>query len=329
MKKKIIPVIIPTVLFLAGLVMVIAGVMMCSGRAVQNYPELDLFNISDDDIGKTFTADIYTDVIYNSDTEDGALYLLWIYSTNYEDSDMMVVGDEDEDLLMVMGFDVPKSVFKVFEQAQNTGEYSEDKPFSFSGTIRKSNDDITGKLSDGITNYYSYLKEIYGDTEGIINEDAFKESYTNISPYYIEVAETANGDVYIWTGFAVMAAALIVLLIVLFGKKFLIVFAVLFAISVVILLICLTGKLRTMASVTEVSDGLYKMTCYYDYKCDEFINADISTIDGIIEWMVNEHFSVIRLKLTRAISAVQPLLRQLLTDSVFLAGILIMKRRIL
>ncbi len=288
-KKKIIPLIISAVIFLAGCITAIIGANLNSGN-VQTYPTLDPFSITDEDVGKTFTASVYSDVMYTDDTESGALFLMWIYSTNVDDSDLMAVGSETEDSLLVMGFDVPKSVLSVYEQAMSTGEYSEDKPLTFSGTVRKSNDEITQTLSDGITDYYNYLKEIYGDTSDIINEEAFTESYESISPYYIEVIPNANGKLYIWIGCAVMAAALFAVLTILFGKKFLIVFAAVIILPVIILLISLIGKFRTMSSVTEVSDGFYKMTCRYDYKGDEFINADISTIDEFIEWVINEHF---------------------------------------
>ena len=289
MKKKIIPLIISGIIFLAGCITAIVGLSLNSG-AVQAYPELDIFSITDEDVGKTFTASVYSDVMYTNDTEKGALFLMWIYSTNTDDSDLLAVGSEEDDSLMVMGFDVPKSVLSVYEEAMYTGEYSEDMPFTSSGTVRKSNDDITQTLSNGITDYYNYLKEIYDDTEGIINEELFTESYESISPYYIEVVPNANGRLYIWIGCGIMATALIMLFITLFGKKFLIVLAALIILSVIILTIILAGKFRTMSSVTEISDGCYKMTCHYNYKCNEFINADISTIDQFIEWTVNEHF---------------------------------------
>ncbi len=278
MKKKIIPLIISAAIFLTGLVVTIAGIAQNSGT-VRSYPELDLFSISDKDAGKTFSGSVYTDVMYVEDTEKGALYLLWVYSSTEDDADLMVIG-----------FDVPKNASGIFEYAMSTGEYSENQTLPFCGTVRKSNDAITGKLSDTITWYYNYLAEIYGEEENPADEEAFKESYANISPYYIEVAEAANSDILIWIGSAVMAVTVFALLTILFGKKFLIIFAIIIVITVIILLISLAGKFRTMSTVAEVSDGLYKMTCHYDYKCDKFLNADISTINELIEWATREHF---------------------------------------
>ncbi len=257
---------------------------------VRTYPEFDPFSISDEDVGKTFTASVYSDIMYADDAENGALFLMFIYSTNVDDSDMLTIGCEDNDSLMVMGFDVPKSVLSVYEQAMYTGEYSEDTPLTFSGTVRKSNDEITAKLSDTITWYNNYLEEIYGEENNPADKEAIAKSYESISPYYIEVAADTNGKLYMLIGRAVMAAAIIAVLAILFGKKFLIIFAVVIAITVIILFVTLSGKLRTMSTVTKVSDGLYKMTCHYNYKSDKFINADISTIDEFIEWVINEHF---------------------------------------
>lgn len=276
MKKKIIPLIISAAIFISGLVTTLAGVSQNSGT-VPEYPEIDLFNISESDVGKTFSGSHYVDVMEAGETGRGSLYLLWVYS------------EEDDSEVMVIGFDVPKSACGIFADAMSTGAYSWEKKLPFYGTVRKSNDEITGKLSDTITWYYNYLEEIYGE-ENPADEEIFAKSYENISPYYIEVAGTSNGDILICVGAALMAVAVIGALIILFGKKVLIIFAVLIVIAIIILFIILSGKLRTMASVTEVSDGLYKMTCHYDYNCDKFINADISTIDGLIKWIIDEQF---------------------------------------
>ncbi len=291
MKKKLIPLFISAVIFISGCVTAVIGIAQNNGTT-PDYPELDLFNISDEDVGKTFSAGVYTDVMYTDDTEKGALYLLWIYSTNTDDSDFMAVGGETEESgLMVIGFDVPKRVLSVYEEAMYTGAYSTEKPLRFTGTVHKSNDTITETLKNGITDYYEYLKEIYGEQLGeIIDEKSFEESYRYISPYYIEIAEASDGTALVWSGSALVIAAVIAALTILFGKKVLIIFGIVIAIPVIILLISLIGKLRTMSTVTEVSDGLYKMTCHYDYKCDKFLTADIDTIDEFIEWMTKEHF---------------------------------------
>ncbi len=277
MKTKIIPLIISAVIFLAGLITTIIGISQNSG-IVPEYPEIDLFNISDSDVGKTFSGSHYVDIMEVGETEMGSLYHLWVYS------------EEDDSKVMVIGFDVPKSACGIFVDAMNTGVYSSEKKFPFSGTVCKSNDEITEKLSDTITWYYNYLAEIYGEEENPADEEMFAKSYENISPYYIEVTGDANGDVLIIIGGAVMAVAVIAVLIILFRKKALIIIAALILIPVIILLVSLSGKLRTMASVTEVADGLYKMDCRYDYKCDKFLNADVDTIDGLIKWITKEHF---------------------------------------
>ena len=276
MKKKIIPVIISAVIFLAGCITTVIGVIRNSGTT-PDYPEIDLFSISESHVGKTFSGSHYADLMEVGETERGSLYLLWVYS------------EEDDSKVMVIGFDVPKSDCGIFAEAMTTGVYSWEKKFPFCGTVRRSNDEITGKLSDGITWYYNYLEEIFGN-ENPADEEIFAESYKNISPYYIEVTGAENGDILICVGAALMAVAVIGVLIILFGGKVLIIFAALIVITVIILFVFVSGKLRTMSTVTEIDDGLYKMTCHYDYDCDKFINADISTIDGLIEWIINEQF---------------------------------------
>lgn len=276
MKKKIIPLIISAVIFLSGLVTTIIGIAQNNG-AVHNYPELDLFNISDEDVGKTFSASVYTDVMDVDDTEGGTLYLMIVY------------GSEDDSVMMI-GADVPHSVYEIYEEAMYSGEYSTDKQLPVCGTVRRSNNDITEKLTTAMVDYYNFLKQLYEGQEDIINDELIEECLAKVSPYYIEVAETENGDILIWTGCGIMAVAAFAILTILFGKRFLIVFAVVIVLPVIILLISLIGKFRTMASVTEVSDGLYTMACHYNYKGDKFINADISTIDEFIEWAAKEHF---------------------------------------
>jgi len=281
MKKKIITLIISAAVFIAGLVTMLAGVSQNSGTAPE-YPKIDLFSITENDVGKTFSGSHYTDVMNAGETERGTLYLLWVYS--------------EEDTILT-GFDVPKSACGIFEDAMHTGAYSSEKKLPFCGTVRKCNDEITGKLSDTVTWYYNYLVEIYGEDSEYVNKDDFAECYKKISPYYIEFVGEANGDILIYIGSALMAAAVIGALTILFGRKVLIIFAVVIVIALIILFVSISGKLMTMASVTQVSDGLYKMTCHYDYNCDKFINADISTIDGLIDWIIDEQFFGIDVKI--------------------------------
>ena len=279
MKKKMIPLIISAIIFISGCVTAIVGAVKNSDIYYDALPSLDIFSISDEDVGKMFSGEAYIEPMYVEDTEDGVFYLFWIYNEPLsEDSDFIV-----------MGFEIPKGAVQRFEETLNATGYIEE-PFTFCGTVHKSNDEITEKITSAISDYYDFLKQLYEGAEGIINEEAFQESYENISPYYIEVEEAANGDAIIWIGSAFMAVAVVVLLIALFGKKFLVIFAIFLVLSLIVLLITFGGKLATMSTVTEVADGLYTMSCHYDYKCDKFLNADIGTIDEFIEWIIDEHF---------------------------------------
>ena len=135
MKKKLIPLIISAVIFLSGGVMTIVGAVKNSGVTYSALSELDPFSVSEEDVGKTFNGNVYADIMHVEDTENGALYLLWLYSSPDDDCD-----------LMVMGFDVPKSAAHIFENAQYTEEYAE-APFPFCGTVRKSDDVIVSRNS--------------------------------------------------------------------------------------------------------------------------------------------------------------------------------------
>lgn len=274
MKKKLIPIIISAVMLLAGCASTVFGVAKNNG-AFSGFPELDPFGISDDDVGKTFSGGVYADVMPVGDTENGRLYLLLITDGT---------ADEFTDV-SIMCFDVPESAVGKFDHADG-------KKISFCGTVRKCGEELTEKIRDFLFDYFEMIKPGYEEF-GLgmeIYEQDLNESLERISPYYIEAADAVNGNIYIRIGCAVIAVSVFMLLAILFGRRFLIAFALIAVLPAAILLIVFADKLRTMASVTEISDGLYTMTCHYDYKCDKFLDADISTIDGLVRWIGKELF---------------------------------------
>lgn len=273
MKKKRIPLIITAIIFLAGAVTIILGIAVNNG-SFSKYPKIDIFSISDEDVGKTFSGGIYSDNMPMEDTENGTLFLAWVYENP---------PDEEVNKCVIMCFDVPKSAVYKYKQID-----SNKRPFC--GTVRKCDEALTEKMEFSIRDYFEKIKPGYEEIGMDLYESDLKINLECISPYYIEVADTVKGNVYIWIGGAVIAASVFMLLTVLFGKKFLIVFAVVVVLPAAILLIVLSSKLRTMSSVKQASDGLYTMTCKYDYKCDKFLNADISTIDELTKWITKEHF---------------------------------------
>lgn len=279
MKKKLIPLIISVVIFLAGAAAMVFGIAKNNGD-FSDYPELDLLHLSDEDVGKTFSSRAYAEIIcIKVTTGKPTSYCVYLW----DGSDDEKAGDH-----ILMYFDVPERETDKYEQ-----EY--DGPMPICGTIRKSDEVINEKMESMIRLYYDdaltyYEQEGIEYDETMVGETAIAADIERISPYYIEIIEASSGNSYLWIGCAVMAVAVIVLLTALSGKKFLIIFGVAVGLAVVILLIVLSGKLRTMASVTETAEGLYQMTCHYDYKCDEFLNADIGTIDELTDWLIKEHF---------------------------------------
>lgn len=274
MGKKLIPLIITAVIFLAGCITAVVGIAVNSG-AFSKYPLLDPFNISDEDVGKTFSGKLYADAMPVEDTGNGRLYLLLIVDGTYEDFTELVI----------MCADVPRSAVYKYDHPENGW-------ITVCGTVRKCDEVTTEKMETTLINYFESIKPGYEEF-GLgmeIYEQELNESLESISPYCIEVTDAVKGNIYIWIGCAVIAVAVFMLLTTLFGRKFLIVFGVVVVLPAVILTIVLAGKIRTMASVTEVSDGLYTMTCHYDYKCDKFLNADIRTIDELIKWIAKEQF---------------------------------------
>ena len=275
MKKKI-PLIISAIIFIAGCVTTITGAIRSSGARCF-LPALDLFSISEDDVGKRFGAGVYAGILRMEDTENGALYVLMIYND----------PDAEQPECTVMAFDIPASSARAFEKAQESDDYIK---VPFSGTLRKSSALLTEKIEKCISDYCESTKQLFEEAGIEYPDEAFREINNKISPYYVEVADTSDGIIIVYTGCAVMAAAVIVILTAFFGRKAVLVIAAVIVTPVLVLLILFADKLRTISTVTEVADGLYKMSCHHNYKCDEFLNADISTTDDFAKWLSDEFF---------------------------------------
>lgn len=269
MKKKLIPIIISVIIFLAGCASAVFGILRNNGN-ISSYPGLDTFRISDEDVGKTFTGSVNAQITYAFISGKHRQYCAFLW----EDT-----GDEEDGNYIVMCFDVPKGTRDYFDNF-------DEGLLTFCGTVYK-NDEKTEKF---IQSYCEDSIAFYGEDGSEPDADALEKAIGNISPYYIEITEAANSNNYIWIGCCVMAAAVFMLLTILFGKKFLIVFAILVGIPVIVLLILFAGRLRTMLTVKKASEGLYTMTCRYDYECDKYLNADISTIDELDDWIAKELF---------------------------------------
>ena len=54
--------------------------------------------------------------------------------------------------------------------------------------------------------------------------------------------------------------------------------------------IALHNQISTIASVEKVTDGLYQLTYYGDYKLESMLEADINTVEGLEEWLSDNLF---------------------------------------
>jgi hypothetical protein len=245
---------------------------------------LNPFDISEKDEGKRFSGSVKADFMELEQDGDNTKYILFI-------CDDFSAEDAEE---VIMVFDIPNKLSdKVFEAIESEGKL----PFEFVGTLRKNDSAMTDKAVKKIYDYFKWIDEISEGEDLNISEEAVRE---NFEQYYVDVEETSGTKTFIIIGSVIIAVALIVLLTTLFGKKVPIILVILLAIAIIVVIVLNIGKIRTMASVTKVSDGFYKITCHYDYKCDDYLNSDINNLDDMIDWISEQYFFGIPIELNKA-----------------------------
>lgn len=282
-KRKLISLIITAVIFIVGCVFLILGILNNGGNS-EKLPSLNPFDISEKDAGKRFSGSVKADFMELEQDGDNTEYILFI-------CDDFSAEDAEE---VIMVFDIPNKLSdKVFEAIESEGKL----PFEFVGTLRKNNSAMTDKAVKKIYDYFKWIDEISDGEDINISEEAVRE---NFEQYYVDVEETSGTKTFIIIGSVIIAVALIVLLTTLFGKKVPIILVILLAIAIIVVIVLNIGKIRTMASVTKVSDGFYKITCHYDYKCDDYLNSDINNLDDMIDWISEQYFFGIPIELNKA-----------------------------
>lgn len=265
LRSKRIILIIAAVMFITGILMFFVGILQGGS---DKFPKWDPFSVTDEDLGKEFRGEAECQIFDTRETDGGLLYVL--------------IFENDFGNIKFVAFDVPSSADKSFEQPKMFDDIAY---IPFCGTVRQSSEEVTEKISASISEWYDRMTE--NDLELIYSKAELQEF---ISPYYIEVAASANAKLFSAVGIALFSLAVILALSALFGKKFLLALACIFLITIIVFIAVNFGKLATIASVSEISDGLYFMNCQYDYNCDKFLNADISTIDELLKWIENEQF---------------------------------------
>lgn len=282
-KRKLISLIITALIFIVGCVFLILGILNNGGNS-EKLPSLNPFDISEKDAGKRFSGSVKADFMELEQDGDNTKYILFI-------CDDFSAEDAEE---VIMVFDIPNKLSdKVFEAIESEGKL----PFEFVGTLRKNDSAMTDKAVKKIDDYFKWIDEISEGEDLNISEETVRE---NFEQYYVDVEETSGTKTFIIIGSVIIAVALIVLLTTLFGKKVPIILVILLAIAIIVVIVLNIGKIRTMASVTKVSDGFYKITCHYDYKCDDYLNSDINNLDDMIDWISEQYFFGIPIELNKA-----------------------------
>ena len=239
----------------------------------------DFFHLSEDQVGKTVSGIAECQPAPTGNTDYGCLFALY-------------TEKQDEEEYAFVGFDVPKNMRNDYDFSGT----SDLQRIPFHGTLKRCDKTRTDLLRTYVEDYCDMLADAYKGTEneGLFTEEVKEKALASISPYYVEVtAEKAARTCFI---LGITLAALAVLLIVgavVSPKAVLVTLSVLLGVTLLAAAVFAAlnfNKLRTMASVEEISDGLYYMDCKYDYDCDKFLNANISTIDDFIGWTEDELF---------------------------------------
>lgn len=270
LRSKRIILIIAAVMSIAGILMIFVGILQNGGG---KFPKWDPFSVTDGDLNKKFRGEAECQVFDSEKTDSGLLCIL--------------IFENDLGNVKFVAFDVPSSEAESFEQPNISDDIAY---IPFCGIVRRNDESVTEKISASISEWCDDMAEI--GIELIYGKAELSEL---ISPYYVEVTASANTKNFSAVGIVIVSLAVILALSALFGKKFLLVFAGSCFITIIIFIAVNFGKLATMASVSEISDGLYFMDCRYDYDCDKFLNADLGTIDELLSWIENEQFYGIKI----------------------------------
>ncbi len=279
-KKKITAIVISIIFIISGIITLTIGIIRENNSRTENPPVLDQFNISEEDVGKEFRGTLAAMPFLTEQTDKGLLYLMcYVEDENDENSDFVFLG-----------FEVPDSSELAFNTALNKDVFDDS---DFCGTLLKCDAEMTEKFNKTIADYFhNEIAPVYEKLEMNISEEQLNEeiktSQNAISPYYVKLGDIRNGKKLIAVGSALLVIGLFTLLTALFRKKFLIAFLAAVILGIIILIISISGKIMTISSTEKIDDGLYKMTCKYDCKIDELMDADIDTIEDYINWIIKE-----------------------------------------
>lgn len=132
--------------------------------------------------------------------------------------------------------------------------------------------------------YYDYFRDKIPDLY-LPTEETIRENLT----YGIRVTPQTNTFVINATGILLIAAGVLVLLCMILRifltrpKTALVMTGLMLALILTVILINLPAILTVM-SVRKEGDGIFSIDYKADYKLDDYIEADITGIDGMVDW---------------------------------------------
>ncbi len=276
-KAAKIVIIISAVLIIAGIALTLFGTVGKGGAAFS--PSFDAFALTDTDIGKNVGGEVICEVMPAWETEKGQFYILFVYR-----------NEEDDDLIL-MGFDVPKTSRQEFDYINESAE-SSIRELTFGGTVCAADDELRERIRTEVSDYYNRLYDIMEEKGESVDfrEETMRLIAEKLSSYYIDVDPGADTGAFIGVGTVLITVGAVMLLTALLGKIFLFIFVGIAAVLIAAFFIVFGGKAASIASIKQVSDGLYSMRVMYGYNCDDFLDADRNTIDGMIEWIEDNMF---------------------------------------
>ena len=168
---------------------------------------------------------------------------------------------------------------------------------TYQGVFRQIDDETRQKGLTAIDEYYIQMSEYMEDLDYENSPELQAEAHDSLSGYYIEAVSVNDAPSKIPQGIAYAAAVFSLLLFLLRPIAFFTgasTFKVtsFVVVPLLIAVIVIAGinfnKVRTVASIKQVDNGLYSMTFYGDLKTDKLLEADISSTGELVEWIIDE-----------------------------------------
>lgn len=269
MKHKLIAWITAGVLLVAGLLVLLFGNRTITSAGL---PTLDAFSLSEENLGKQYIVS----------PEEPFPCGAWGNNQLYLD---FLQRGEDERALVIYAIP-PMDAVRVDEAIeQETME-----TLTFQATLKPLEAGMQAQVETAVRDYYAMLAQYEIE---IPSEAEQAEMFADIVPYHLQFAAQPNRQICLVVGILLITAAVLTALITfLKGKRWFRILGIgLLSLLLVILLVAfllLKDRLRSMASVKQVGEGLYTMRYYVDYDADALLAADISSNSQLIEWICGE-----------------------------------------